>query len=172
MVVLVHAIGAFAQLGGVSVRMLRHYDRIGLLVPAEVDPSTGRRLYHGDQLLRLNRLVALKNLGFPLEQVRTLLDDGVDAVELRGMLRMRAADLEARLLRDGQALDRVRARLRLIESETTMAITNVELKTVARQRVLALHQYVAEKDDADQLDVEALFERVIALMDAASAMRR
>ena len=170
-VVLMYAIGAFAQLGGVSVRMLRHYDHIGLLVPAEVDPSTGRRRYHGDQLLQLNRLVALKDLGFPLEQVRTLLADGVDAAELRGMLRMRAADLEARLLRDGQALDRVRARLRLIESETTTMITDIELKTVAPQRILALHQFVDEEADADQLDVEGLFERVIALMGAASADR-
>ena len=165
-----YSIGAFAQLGGVSVRMLRHYDHLGLLVPAEVNPSTGRRFYDADQLLRLNRLVALKDLGFPLEQVRTLLADGIDAAELRGMLRMRAADLETRLLRDRQTLDRVRARLRLIESET-MTITDVELKTVAPQRVLALHQVVGEEADADQLDVEALFERVITLMESASADR-
>lgn len=165
-----YSIGAFAHLGGVSVRMLRHYNRLGLLVPAEVNPSTGRRFYDADQLLRLNRLVALKGLGFPLEQVKTLLADGIDAVELRGMLRMRAADLETRLLRDQQTLDRVRARLRLIESET-MTITDVELKIVAPQRVLALHQSVREEADADQLDVEALFERVITLMDAASADR-
>jgi hypothetical protein len=87
------------------------------------------------------------------------------------MLHMRAADLETRLLRDRQTLDRVRARLRLIESEATMTITDVELKTVAPQRVLALHQFVGEEADADQLDVEALFERVIVLMDAASADR-
>jgi len=166
-----YSIGAFAQLGGVSVRMLRHYDHIGLLVPAEVNPSTGRRLYDADQLLRLNRLVALKHLGFPLEQISTLLADGVDVVELRGMLRMRAADLETQVLRDGQTLDRVRARLRLIESEKTMTITDVELKTVVPQRVLALHQFVGEESDAEQLDVEVLFDRVIALMDAASADR-
>jgi len=170
-VVFMYSIGAFAQLGGVSVRMLRHYDRIGLLVPAEVDPSTGRRRYDANQLTRLNRLVALKHLGFPLEQVRTLLADGIDVVELRGMLRMRAADLETQLLRDGQTLDRVRARLRLIESEQTMAITDVELKTVAPQRVLALHQFIGEESDDEQLDVEALFGRVIELMDAASADR-
>jgi DNA-binding transcriptional MerR regulator len=165
-------LGAFAQLGGVSVRMLRHYDHISLLVPADVDPATGRRRYGADQLSQLNRLVALKHLGFSLEQVRTLLDDGIDAAELRGMLRMRAADLQTRLLRDGQTLDRVRARLRLIESETLTAITDVEVKTVAPQRVLALHQFLNEEVDADhQLDVEALFERVIVLMDAACADR-
>ena len=166
-----YSIGAFAQLGGVTVRMLRHYDHIGLLVPADVDPATGRRLYGADQLSSVNRLVALKHLGFSLEQVRTLLDEGIDAAELRGMLLMRAADLETRLLRDGQTLDRVRARLRLIESETAMTITDVEVKTVSPQRVLALSQFHSEEADDDQLDVEALFERVIALMDAASADR-
>lgn len=169
-VVFVYPIGAFAQLGGVSARMLRHYDHIGLLMPADVDPATGRRLYAADQLSRLNRLVALKHLGFSLAQVRTLLDDGIDAAELRGMLRMRAADLQTRLLRDGQTLDRVRARLRLIESETAMT-TDVEVKTVAPQRVLALHQVLDQELDPDQLDVEALFERVIERMDAASADR-
>lgn len=166
-----YSIGAFAQLGGVSVRMLRHYDHIGLLVPANVNPTTGRRLYDAHQLSQLNRLVALKHLGFPLEQVRTLLADGIDAAELRGMLRMRAADLETRLLRDGQTLDRVRARLRLIESETAVTITDVEIKTVAPLRVLALHQELVEEDDADQLDVEALFERVITMMDAVAVDR-
>jgi DNA-binding transcriptional MerR regulator len=166
-----YSIGAFAQLGGVTVRMLRHYDHIGLLVPADVIPSSGRRRNDAEQLPRLNRLVALKHLGFPLEQVRTLLDDGIDAAELQGMLRLRAADLETRLLRDGQTLDRVRARLRLIESEAAMTVTDVEIKTVAPQRVLALHQSLAEDSDRDDSGVEALFERVIAAMDAAHADR-
>jgi DNA-binding transcriptional MerR regulator len=166
-----YSIGPFAQLGGVTVRMLRHYDRIGLLVPADVDRASGRRRYGADQLSQLNRLVALKHLGFSLEQVRTLMDDGIDAGELRGMLRMRAADLQTRLLRDGQTLDRVRARLRLIETETTVTITDIVVKIVAPQRVLALHQFLDEEVDADQLDAEALFERVVELMDAGSADR-
>ena len=114
-------------------------------------------------------MVALKHLGFPLELVGQLLDHGVEPAELRGMLRMRAAELETRLLHDGQTLDRVRARLRLIESETAMTITDIEVKTVAPQRVLALHKTFSK--DAEEPDVEALFERVIAFMDAAAADR-
>jgi DNA-binding transcriptional MerR regulator len=170
-VVTMYSIGTFAQLGGVTVRMLRHYDHIGLLVPADVNATTGHRLYDVEQLSRLNRLMALKHLGFPLEQVKTLLDSGIDAAELRGMLRMRAADLQTRLLRDGQTLDRVRARLRLIESETAMAMSDIEIKIVAPQRVLALNQSITRDADADQLDIEALFERVITAMDAADADR-
>lgn len=148
--------------------MLRHYDGIGLLAPAHVDPATGRRSYDADQLSRLNRLVALKHLGFSLEQVRKLLDDGIEPAELRGMLRMRAAELEARLLHDGQTLDRVRARLRLIESEAAMTVTNVEVKTVAAQRVIGLRRCFK---NGDEPDIEALFEQVIGHMDAVGAHR-
>ena len=69
-------IGEFARLGQVSMRMLRHYDQLGLLTPDRVDPWTGYRSYSAGQLARLNRIVALKGLGFPLTQVARLLDDG------------------------------------------------------------------------------------------------
>jgi DNA-binding transcriptional MerR regulator len=161
----VYSIGAFAKLGGVTVRMLRHYDHIGLFVPSRVDPITGHRAYEGAQLPRLNRLVALKDLGFSLEQVGELLSDGIEVDALREMLRCRAAELETRLLRDRQTLDRVRGRMRLIESETPMPVTDVEVKHVAPQRVLGLR--VTDDDHG----IEALFERVIEHMEAAGADR-
>ena len=65
------SIGEFARLGGVSVRTLRHYDEIGLLRPAQVDPVTGYRGYLASQLGQLNRILALKELGLSLTQART-----------------------------------------------------------------------------------------------------
>ncbi|MFD3937000.1 helix-turn-helix domain-containing protein, partial [Streptomyces sp. NPDC058618] len=88
-------IGDFAKHGRVSVRMLRHYDALGLLRPARVDPFTGYRSYEAGQLARLNRVIALKELGFSLDQVGTILDERVSAEELRGMLRLRRAELAA-----------------------------------------------------------------------------
>src|SRR5262245_3397796 len=93
-------IGDFARHGRVSIRMLRHYDAIGLLTPARVDPFTGYRGYEAAQLSRLNRIVALKDLGFTLDQVATIIDDKVGADELRGMLRLRQADLSSRIAAD------------------------------------------------------------------------
>lgn len=61
-------ISDFARLGQVSVRMLRHYDLIGLLVPDRVHAGSGYRSYAPDQLHLLNRIVALKDLGFTLER--------------------------------------------------------------------------------------------------------
>ncbi len=91
-------IGEFSQLGRVSVRMLRHYDATGLLKPAEVDHLSGYRFYAVEQLPRLNRILALKDLGLSLEQVgRLLAVEEPPASELRGMLAMRRADLEEEL---------------------------------------------------------------------------
>ena len=94
------SIGEFAGLGRVSVRMLRHYDAIGLLRPAHVDPHSGYRFYTAAQLRLLNRVTALKDLGFSLQQVQTLIDEKVGTAELRGMLRLRRAELASRMRQD------------------------------------------------------------------------
>ena len=79
------AIGEFARLGTISVRKLRHYDEIGLPAPPRVDPVTGYRSYAIAQLRDLNRIVALRGLGFSLAEVRLLLA-GITSAELQGML--------------------------------------------------------------------------------------
>src|ERR1700751_5719902 len=103
------SIGEFAQHGRVSVRMLRHYDAIGLLRPACVDPVTGYRSYRVSQLAELNRLIAPKELGFTLQQVQAILAEQVSAAELRGMLRLRRAEIKARIEDEMTRLARVEA---------------------------------------------------------------
>lgn len=128
-------IGDFARHGRVTVRMLRHYDAIGLLRPARVDPHTGYRGYDVAQLSRLNRVVALKDLGFTLEQVATIIDDKVGIDELRGMLRLRRAELENQLAADRARLAAVEARLRSIEMEGAMPTDDVQVKKIDPIRV-------------------------------------
>jgi DNA-binding transcriptional MerR regulator len=62
-------IGDFSKLSQATVKALRLYDEMGLLKPARVDNFTGYRYYSADQLPRLNRILALKDLGFSLEQI-------------------------------------------------------------------------------------------------------
>lgn len=132
------SIGDFAKHGRVSVRMLRHYDAIGLLRPAHVDPYTGYRGYEASQLARLNRVIALKDLGFTLQQVRAVLDEEVDVGELRGMLRLRRAEVAAAMAADAARLAGIEARLRTIESEGTMSDHEVVLKSVPAVRLAEL----------------------------------
>jgi hypothetical protein len=59
----VFKIGDFSRLSLVSVKALRYYDELGLLKPARVDEFTGYRYYSASQLTRLNRILAMKDMG-------------------------------------------------------------------------------------------------------------
>lgn len=67
------SIGEFSNVGHISVRMLRHYDKIGLLQPAHVDAFTGYRYYEWEQLQALSRIQMLKGYKFPLMRIKELL---------------------------------------------------------------------------------------------------
>lgn len=142
-------IGDFARLGRVSVRMLRHYDRIGLLRPVAVDARSGYRYYTADQLRRLNRVIALKDLGLTLAQVQQVLNDALDVAELRGMLRLRRAQLAAQLAADAARLTRIEARLRTIEREGRMTTQDVVLKELSSLRVAELTATAASHETTD-----------------------
>jgi len=131
------SIGEFARLGTVSVRTLRHYDEIGLLHPAKVDPATGYRGYSAEQLGRLNRILALKELGLSLAQARQLLD-GITVEELQGMLMLRRAQLEQELEEHRSQLLGVEARLRYIAREGAMPADDIVVKKIPATGVVAI----------------------------------
>ena len=66
-------IGDFSKLSRISIRMLRHYDEIGLLKPGKVDAFTGYRYYEESQLLDAERIQVLKNMGFGLSVIREIM---------------------------------------------------------------------------------------------------
>jgi DNA-binding transcriptional MerR regulator len=80
----------FAERAGVTVKALHHYDRLGLLKPRRSD--AGYRIYADRDLERLEQIVALKFIGLPLKEIKTLLDR--EALELPAALRLQRAELE------------------------------------------------------------------------------
>ena len=127
-------IGYFSLLSGVPVKTLRYYDELGLLKPIAVDRWTGYRYYSVSQLPRLNRILALKDLGFSLEQIEEVLT-GLTLDQLRGMLKLKQAEAEQRLAQEQERLARIEARLKQIEQENTMSNYDVVLKTVPAMRI-------------------------------------
>ncbi|MFE7787936.1 MerR family transcriptional regulator [Streptomyces sp. NPDC057460] len=161
-------IGDFARYGRVSARMLRHYDAIGLLPPDRTDPATGYRFYGAAQLARLNRIIALKDLGFTLQQVQAVLDDQVGPEELRGMLRLRQVELEAAMAAAAARLAQVEARLRSIESEGHMPTDEVVVKNVPAVHVAELTGTAASYQPQDITPVIGpLYDRLFPLLEAA-----
>jgi DNA-binding transcriptional MerR regulator len=110
-------IGEFSKLVQVPVPTLRYYDEIGLLKPIEVDRFTGYRYYSASQLPRLHRILALKGLGFSLEQIAAVLAEGLTLEQMRGMLRLRHAQISQQLIETQNQLVEVEARLHQIEQE-------------------------------------------------------
>lgn len=143
------SIGEFARHGRISVRMLRHYDSIGLLRPAHVEPASGYRFYEAAQLADLNRIVALKDLGFTLEQVGSILAEHVSAAELRGMLRLRKAEIEVQIEAETSRLARVEARLLSIEDQGRIPVDGIVVKRLRAVRVAELTGIAASYQPED-----------------------
>jgi DNA-binding transcriptional MerR regulator len=102
-------IGDFSRLSQVSVKTLRYYDEVALLKPTQVDEVSGYRYYSVAQLRQLHRILALRDLGFSLDQIGYVLEADLSIQELRGMLRLRRAEQQQRLLKEQERLDRVEA---------------------------------------------------------------
>jgi predicted transcriptional regulator YdeE/DNA-binding transcriptional MerR regulator len=144
-------IGDFSKLAQISVKTLRYYGNLGLLKPAWIDRFTGYRYYTLDQLPRLNRILALKDLGFTLEQIQQLLRDDLSAAELRGMMRMKHAELEQQVQAEQARLARVETRLRQIEREGALPPYEVVLKSVPPQRVVGIRDRIRGYSDVARL---------------------
>ncbi len=144
-------IGDFSKISRVPVKTLRYYDQLGLLKPVEVDAFSGYRYYAADQLPRLNRILALKDLGLSLQQIRILLDRDLDAIELRGMLLRRQLEIDQRVRQERERLARVEARLRLIETEGNMPDYEIIIKQVPPLRVASVRGVIPTYPEQGEL---------------------
>ena len=139
-------IGEFSKLSRVSIRMLRHYDDIGLLKPAEIDQFTGYRYYREDQLLTISRITALKDMGFALADIVRILEVYDDREKLDAFLAARQKELadqaketEYRMM----LLDTARKRLR---EESNMSF-DVTVKTIPERYAAAVHTVIPKYED-------------------------
>ena len=139
----VYRIGTVARLAQVSVRTLRHYDDVGLLHPTRVDPDTGYRWYAPEQLARLHRILALRDLGVPLGEIAELLGNDVTVEQLRGILLLRRAEARDRMTAEADRLARVEARLQQLE-EGDMDDYEVIVKGLDPVRLVTASQDVAD----------------------------
>jgi DNA-binding transcriptional MerR regulator len=135
-------IGDFSRMCQVPVSALRYYAELGLLPPARVDQFTGYRYYTADQLPRLHRILALRDLGLSLEQIGRVLHQDLSAEQIRGMLRLRQGELHQRIEEEQARLARVAARLRQIEQEGSMSSYDVVLKEVPPQLIAGIRAVI------------------------------
>jgi DNA-binding transcriptional MerR regulator len=131
-------IGEFSRLSQVTIKALRYYDDMNLLKPAMIDKFTGYRYYNVDQLPRIHRIMAFKELGLTLEQIASLIHDAPSTDDIRDILQQQEAEIKQRISEEQTRLAQVAFRLRMIEMENKMPDIEVIVKTIPAQRALTL----------------------------------
>lgn len=130
-------IGELSKLSHVSVRMLRHYDEIGLLHPQRVDPITGYRLYGEEQLFTAGKINVYRGMGFGLTAIAGLLHEA-DPQKLRAMLERQQESLREQSEEMSQMLHRIKLAIAQLGEESTMANYDVTIKEIAPRYVASV----------------------------------
>jgi DNA-binding transcriptional MerR regulator len=143
-------IGDFSKLSKVSIRMLRHYNDMGLLVPIHVDEFTSYRYYNAEQLSLVNKIQALKDMGFSLSVIKEILDTYSDADSLREYLKIQhsqtkqeAEDIQKRLLLLENTLKRL--------GEDNFMNYEVSIKEIPQRYVASLRKVIPSYGDEKTL---------------------
>jgi len=147
-------IGEFSKIAQVSGRLLRYYDQRGLLTPAYTDPETGYRYYTAKQLPHLNRILALKELGLTLEQIKRMLHDEVSAEEIRGMLALKKAQVEQTLLEEMARIKYIESRIEQIDRDGKLENYDIVLKSVPPQCYLSTRRIFSDLTEVQLMGVE------------------
>jgi DNA-binding transcriptional MerR regulator len=149
-------IGIFSRISQVPVSTLRYYDAVGLIEAAHVDEQNGYRFYTIDQLSRMHRILALKEMGLSLEEIQTMLENDLPLEELRGMLRLKQAELRRQAQETAEQLNRLENWLKQFEQEASMPEYEVVIKKVEPMKVLSIRDVIPNYPDQgalwDELD--------------------
>lgn len=135
-------IGDFSRLTRVSVKTLRHYDKLGLLVPLQVDEQTGYRYYSAGQIPRLNRILALKEIGFSLEEIKQALQNELTGVAMTGTLKAKKAEITAAIRMEQAKLMRLEACIKILEQEDFEMNYDIVIKEIAPSQIASIRDRI------------------------------
>ena len=144
-------IGDFSKLSRISIRMLRHYDEIGILHPEYVDDFTGYRFYSESQLPLAGQIQMLKSLGFGLSVIKEILAKYEDMGEMEQSLIVKRKELEEESMEIRQKLQFLDSTLKWLRKDGKLMDYNVTLKTVPERYVASVRQIIPAYDSEGML---------------------
>ncbi len=142
-------VGEFSRLSQVTVKTLHHYDEVGLFKPSQTDPFTNYRYYTLDQLPRLHTIIALKELGLSLDEIAQLLSEDLTVDQIRGMYRLKQAELRQRVREEQARLAQVEFRLRQIEQEGIASTLDIVVKRIEPFSALTLRRTFRSRQERE-----------------------
>ncbi len=144
-------IGEFSKLVRVSARMLRHYEKCGLLCPAQIDRFTGYRMYSAAQIPLVSRIVTLRDMGFLLEEIEELLPYCENAQVMQKALAEKSREIQGTIALEQRKLEKIVALTKIMKRERMDMVYEVELKELKAQKVLSLRETIVAYDREGEL---------------------
>lgn len=135
-------IGDFSKLSRISIRMLRHYDEIGLLVPEEIDAYTNYRYYSESQLPMAGRITALKDMGFRLATIGEIVNNYDDFQELSRILEIKYSETWEELKEAKQRLQLLETAMERLRKEGLAMNYDVILKELPERYVASVRKII------------------------------
>lgn len=136
-------IGEFSALTGISIHMLRNYDKIGLLKPEKVESMSNYRFYGEKQIIRANHIQVLKSLGFGLNEISAILMDDMLDNRIKTFLESKIKEKEESLIIMERQIVQMRQALNEIESQNGCTLS-VSIKRLPARKVVSLRDIIRE----------------------------
>jgi DNA-binding transcriptional MerR regulator len=135
------SIGMFSKINKVTIKTLRHYDLTGLLKPYKVDKSTGYRYYSSEQLLRMHRIISLKQMGFSLDEIKFVLNN---ETSIKEVLSKRENEVKINLSLEMSKLSQIQNYLKTLEGECVKMGYDVIVKQLPEVIVASMRQVISD----------------------------
>ena len=144
-------IGEFSRLVRVSARMLRHYEKCGILCPAEIDKFTGYRQYSAGQIPLVQSIVTLRDLGFSIDEIKDILPRTEDFAYMNRILRTKADSVQAAIKIEQAKLERLSSMSNTMRKEHNIMVYEVELKKIPAVKVISLRCIIPQYNQEGML---------------------
>lgn len=143
-------IGEFSKITNVTVKALRHYEKIGLLIPAKVEEENGYRYYHVSQLKRINQIRLLQQIGLSLEVIKNIIEQE-DFTVLNHYYEMREKEIQQELDQLKNKKNMVEELKKQLKEGSSMDKYNVIIKTIPARKVMSIRKIMPNYDSEGQL---------------------
>lgn len=140
-VLIIFKIGEFSKLSQISIRMLRYYDEVEILKPAEIDRYTGYRLYSTDQLIQANKIMFLRDVGFGSKEIASIVENWDDEL-IKKQLDQKRLEIVTVIEKEKAKLAKIDLAKRDIAAEKMKIHYSVAMKSVPSYQVLSLRRVI------------------------------
>lgn len=162
-------IGEFASLTGISIHMLRNYDKIGLLIPEYVDSVNNYRFYSENQIITANRIQILKELGFGLKEISKI--NNCSDEDIHQLIKNKIAEMQQAAKHIEQQIQRMHQADRDLDNYNEL-VFSVKITSLASRKVVSLREKISKFEDEgllwEKLDHECSANNIRTLNDECS----